>query len=108
MDDNKFSEMQLIKIRIRELEDKIREKFENFTKNQQIVFDRCSDYGERFFNISLYFDDINIQALSDENINQIKQFLIQYRQLRKNQRQLEVDLAIIESTMGKNKYRGIL
>lgn len=108
MDDNKFSEMQLIKLRIRELEDKIREKFENFTRNQQIIFDRCSDYGERFFSISLYFDDINIQALSNEHIEQIKQFLTQYKELRKSQRLLEIDLAIIESTIEKNRYRGIL
>lgn len=74
-------------------EQQLEESFRLFEKKQQIDFDRPSDYGQRVFNMIMYFDEINIMALNTEHIDKIKFLLVEYRQLRKEQRNLEVEVA---------------
>ena len=82
-------EFHNINTEIKKLEKEIEISFKKFEKKEEIEFSRCYDYGERGFNLTLYFDEINIKALSDENINKIKLLLVKYRELRKKQKILE-------------------
>ena len=99
---NNLSEYQQTKIKINELEKQLEDSFNLMTKNQQIVVNRCLDYGERSIVLQLYFDEINLQSFNQENIDNIKRLLIEYKNLRVQQKKLENKAMEEASTMRQN------
>jgi len=92
MDTQKLATYQNYRIELANIEKTIEERFKVLEKKQIIETDRPMDYGSRGFSLIMYFDEINIMALSPENIEGIKQLLIKYGKIRKQQSTLELEL----------------
>jgi len=102
-----IAEYQNIRIELNGIEKEIENLFRMLEKKQRIDFDRCSDYGERGFVLHLFFDQINIQALKEENIEKLKILLIKYDNLRTLQSRAEEKMNIDKSIEKSNKKTDI-
>jgi len=102
MDTKKVADYQVLKINILHAEKEIEECFKLMEKKQIIDTNNPSDYGANGFSLLMYFDEINIMALNDENITKLKQALIRYQKMRRQQSTLELELRAETLIMKQN------
>jgi len=107
---NTFSKIQQIRFHLVDLEKSIEEIFKLFEKRQRVQYHRNKDYGERGFFLNMLFDEINLDAFSDENISKIKNLLVEYQKLRDEQKKLEDKLLEKEviAKMNVNDTKGFI
>jgi len=106
MDTQKIAEYQNLKIDLLHTEKEIEERIRLLEKKQVIDTNNPMDYGVKGFSMLLYFDEINIMALSDKNIEKIKQLLTKYQKIRKQQSILELQLKV-ESQVVRQQMNSI-
>lgn len=92
MDKNLTADFYKVRQDVDSTEKRIQEKFKLMEKTQKINFERCSDHGQRMFVLNIYFDEINIQAFEQSNIDEIKLLLVRYSELRAKQKNIETEI----------------
>lgn len=91
MNSNINNTANLIEIKNKTLavEEKIEKLITLVTRKRKISYERCNDYGDRSFNITITFDELNIEMFSDENVKLIKDLYREFVSLRKQQQPTE-------------------
>lgn len=88
----KLSKYHSVIIEIKKIEKKIKDFFQLMATREDPKFSRCADYGERFVEIIIPFDEINLSLLTKEKITMIEKVIKNYRELRDLQKKLEVEI----------------
>jgi len=84
---NNTAKLIEIKKQTVEVESELKELLLMLTKPQNINFHRTDDYRKRGFQMFVYYDDINIEAL--KNIDKIKELYVRHLKLRTEQKVCE-------------------
>lgn len=84
-----IAEYQKTRIDIAKIERELEDAFSAFGRSEEIVVDRCHDFGQRGITVTFSFDELNVKSFSQESIQKLLGLIIQHKSLRKVQRQLE-------------------
>ena len=87
-----IAEFKQLQIEILEFERMIEQKFHLFEKNQEIESGRCFDHGQRGFALTIYFDEMNLVAFGEKNLNEFRNVITKYKLLRDKQKKIETQL----------------
>ena len=83
------TELIKVKNQVLALENEMQKILIQLPKKKAIQTGRCDDYGVRGFPLTIYFDDLNIEVFSDENVKRLKELFETFHKLRIKQRSLE-------------------
>lgn len=92
MNSEVIAEYEKLKIEVDQIEKKIEAKFKLLETSQKVMFDRNIDYGKRCFVLTLFFDEINIDVLTDDVTKEMREMLAQHFKLRERQRKIELEV----------------